>query len=521
MSTDARIRPNVPTFILVGGTFTADTGEDLDSRQPWVEDSRSWMARDTLVESEIWWRAVTSLVFPLLDAEGEDSFALISGIRMVVQVRPDGSIQQRRLTSVLPGGFRTATNSIGRWQYPQLPAVKPRRISDSADQGDLTARIIVAADGFSHRSSYPEFERQWLEQGNVTIVVPHTHATSVYLDGYVAWVADDRPENAPGPLFSRDIYDPTRLSKVVPVAANFRATGVLQEGNWVDPAPLEAARFLLETRFDLKLGIWDLATNDILRSTLLKETPIEVPPTAAAARTAGAIERQQALRADRLGNRSAFLAETVALVGSLAASGWTSSLPDVLAEDPFRRTLPVAVAPDCDAAEARARHPSMRPGKTVLWLQFTIRRDSPGDSKVELMVPAPLSLLKEIIFDPFFKEHLSELEKIAHPNPVTNQRGKGNRSRKHMVVTHVLDRETISYEVMDYDYAGDLAPFKSTDGKIDFPAFVAAYRAKGGMDWTARIADIADRTPAWIDVFAPLAQRCREAITANPNLGRA
>jgi hypothetical protein len=519
MSTGARIQPNVPTFILIGGTFTADTGEHLDSRQSWDEDARSWMARDTLVESEIWWRTVTSLVFPLLDAEGEDSFALITATRMVVSVRPDGSIQQQRLTSVLPGGFRTATNSVGRWQYPQPPAVKPRRRGDSADPGDLTARIVVAANGFSHRTSYSEFELQWLEQGNVTIVVPHTYATSVYLDGYVEWVADNRPENAPGPLFSRDMYDPTRLSKVVPVAANFRVSGVLQPGNWVDPAPLEAARFLLESRFDLKLGIWDLVTNDILRSTLLKETPIEAPPTAPAARPAGAIERQEALRARR-GSRSAFLAETAALVGMLGAGGWTSSLPGVLAEDPFRRTLPLAVAPECDEAAARTRHPSLRPGKTVLWLQFTIRRDRPADSKVELIVPAPLSLLREEIFDPFFEEHLPELEKIANPNPVSNQRGQRNSSRRHMVVSHVLDRETISYEVMDYDYAGQLAPYTSVGGKIDFAAFVAAYKAKGGMDWTARIAEIAERTPAWIDVFSPLAQRCQEVITAKPRLGR-
>jgi hypothetical protein len=375
----------------------------------------------------------------------------------------------------------------------------------------LTARIVVAANGFSHRSSYPDFEREWLEQGNVTIVVPHTHATSVYLDGYVEWVADNRPENAPGPTFSRDIYDPTRLSKAVPVAADFRVTGVLQEGNWVDPAPLEAARLLLEARFDLKLGIWDLVINDVLRSTLLKETPIEAPPTAPAARTAGAIERQEALRS-RSGSRSAFLAETAALVGSLAASGWTSSLPGVLGEDPFRRTLPLAIAPDCDDAEARARHPSMRPGKTVLWLQYVMHRDNPSGSTVELLVPPPLSSLARQIFDPFFDEHLPELEKIAKPYPVFNpylQRLR-NRSAKSKGVSRrarTSDRAAISYEVMR-SYLPDRKA-------------INAYKAMGEKNWwSGHIADIAERTPAWIDVFAPLAQQCREAITVNPRLGR-
>jgi len=57
------------------------------------------------------------------------------------------------------------------------------------------------------------------------------------------------------------------------------------------------------------------------------------------------------------------------------------------------------------------------------------------------MVPAPLSSLRLKIFDPFFAEHLPELERIAGPNVA--------RSR---IVIH--DRETISYEVMDYDYSG-------------------------------------------------------------------
>jgi hypothetical protein len=137
----------------------------------------------------------------------------------------------------------------------------------------------------------------------------------------------------------------------------------------------------------------------------------------------------------------------------------------------------------------------MRPGKAVLWLQYVIRRDSPGESKVELMVPAPLSSLRPKIFDPFFKEHLPELARIATPNV----------AKSHMVVH---DRETISYEVMDYDYSGG----------------IEAARAYQAMDkkifWAGRVAAVDERTPAWIELFAPLAQQCREAITVNPHLGR-
>ena len=128
-------------------------------------------------------------------------------------------------------------------------------------------------------------------------------------------------------------------------------------------------------------------------------------------------------------------------------------------------------------------------------MQFTIRRDSLTESKVELMVPAPLSSLTGQIFDPFFEEHLPELARIAEPNVA-----------KSRVVVH--DRETISYEVMDYDYSGGIEAYR-------------AYKAMGGkVDWTGRIAAVAQRTPAWVDVLAPLAKQCRNAITANPRLGR-
>ncbi|WP_131811901.1 hypothetical protein [Mycobacterium mantenii] len=508
-------------MILVGGPFIADTGEHLDSRQPWADDWRSYMARDALNGSEIWWRTVASLVFPLLDAEGGDNSALIYAARMVLTANPDGSIQRRRLTSVLPGGFRSATNGVGRWRYPE---VGPGGPSESGGQGQETTRIIVTANGFSLKSSYPEFEREWLEKGNVIIVVPHTYATSLYLDGYVEWVADGRPDNVPGPLFPRGVYDGLPLPEVVPIEADFGVTGVLQGENWVDPAPLEAARFLLQARFDLKLGIWDLVTNDILRLTLLKELPIKPPSSTPAEKPAGTIERHEALRARRRGaqkNARTIHEEAATLVASLDAVGWTSSLPGVLADDAYRRTVPIAFAPECDDAEARARHPSIRPGKTVVWLQYVIRMDSPGDSKVELVIPAPLSLLRGKIFDPFFKERLPELESIAKPNYVINRRDKRSRSRRQTSVTPVDDGKTISYVIMEYDRLAEIRAYKVTGEVMDMAWIAAAYKAMDKKIWWAqRVAAVAERTPAWINVFSPLEKQCRDAIAENPRLGR-
>jgi hypothetical protein len=63
----------------------------------------------------------------------------------------------------------------------------------------------------------------------------------------------------------------------------------VQDVDWRDPSDLEAARSLLQARYDLKIGIWDLVGNPTLRRTLLDAIPspgpsadsVAVPETAA------------------------------------------------------------------------------------------------------------------------------------------------------------------------------------------------------------------------------------------------
>src|SRR5438309_1718180 len=115
MSPNRSPQPNTPTIILIGGPFTADTGERLDSRQPFADDPLSNKTQTALAGSELWWLATTSLVMPLLLANGEESFAMMSGPRSVVEVKPDGAVCRRRLASLLPGGIRPKDLN-GRWQ---------------------------------------------------------------------------------------------------------------------------------------------------------------------------------------------------------------------------------------------------------------------------------------------------------------------------------------------------------------------------------------------------------------------
>lgn len=65
---------------------------------------------------------------------------------------------------------------------------------------------------------------------------------------------------------------------VVPIEAEFSVTGVVENGAWGDAAGFESARSLLETRYDLKLGLWDLVRNPVLRATVLESTPVLKPP---------------------------------------------------------------------------------------------------------------------------------------------------------------------------------------------------------------------------------------------------
>jgi hypothetical protein len=62
------------------------------------------------------------------------------------------------------------------------------------------------------------------------------------------------------------------------VSAECSVSGLLREGQWGDAAGLEAARILLLKRFDLKLGLWDLALNPVLRSTVLDALPVQDVP---------------------------------------------------------------------------------------------------------------------------------------------------------------------------------------------------------------------------------------------------
>lgn len=519
------MQPGIPTIVLIGGPFTTDTGEKLDSRQPFDDDPLSYKTQTALAGSELWWRTTTSLVIPLLSAQGGENFAMISGPRSIVEVKADGGVRRLRLASLLPGGVRPKKPD-GRWQLiemaylsGQIAGQPPPSFGGPMRKFDAT--VIVETDGWYWRNAmakddYVEFERSWLTHEQLVIVVPHTHAATVYLDGYTNWVAAGRKKNAQGPPPTPDwdYYRPT-LHAVVPVEADFRLTAVLQNGTWVDPAPLEAARALIQTRFDLKLGIWDLVTNHTLRATLLKETPAIAPPKTPAAATAGDSERQRAwrasidARAEAEKRREAYYEAVAALVGTLDATGWTSQLPGELRtrygsfnfppsfrfNPTFGRFLPLAVGLECDYAEIRTNE-KVWSGRALLWLQLDIEPNPKLDSAVRLVVSPTVSSFEREMFEPFITKHTSALEEIARPIHSEIKR------------TH-HDDGRITYDLAVY--AGQISSQIS-----DFVTPSGLTMRTARVDWEERVSNVARMMPAWLDLLAPLAKRCQEAVMAHP-----
>ena len=137
-----------------------------------------------------------------------------------------------------------------------------------------------------------------------------------------------------------------QLTTMVPVQADYRVSGLVRNGKWAAPDDLEAARQLLQARFDLKIGIWDLVDNAVLRESLLVGSPVAPAPVAplavprgAASRAATAVERKLAQQERHRG--------IYAVTGPLEALGWvrTQLEPYSLLSLPLSQTVPFGPNP--------------------------------------------------------------------------------------------------------------------------------------------------------------------------------
>lgn len=332
------------TIILIGGPMTVDDGSTLDSRQPVTGDPGSSVRLASLASSLLWWTTVSSLVGQILDSAGNDPYALVIGKRSVVELRQDGRLRRTALRSILSGGT-TTVKLIRTHRHEPLPAgytagnslpigdevgfslgepgQRWRFLDDSNEfympwaGPKLGAAIIVDTRGVGVPTEtdagpgvgwfFESLESRRLYCDDIVLVMPHTYLTETVLRGYAKWVNAGRPHQFLLDLGGqpRKKWDPTAppaatapphpiaYAYPVTVQADFKVTGLVQDGQWQDPSDLEAARSLLQARYDLKIGIWDLVGNATLRRTLLEAAPSVPPPRMAVEIPRAAFQRAE------------------------------------------------------------------------------------------------------------------------------------------------------------------------------------------------------------------------------------
>jgi hypothetical protein len=245
-------------------------------------------------------------------------------------------------------------------------------------------------------------QRSRLFDNSTVLILPHTHRAEALISAHHSrlagrWYGPSGISESPGEWDPEAPPDPVRYACPVPIRADFAVTGLSQSGSWQDPADLEAARWLLQARYDLKIGIWDLVRNPILRRTLLQPTPVPEAP----ARTA-AVPAAAARRADRhvaaVVDQKAFtrqaLTEISAHLGALYEQGWQYQM---------RGDLRLPLTQEFSRWEGTEPEP-------LVWLRLTISRQRTEVTGFALLYNHP-----DVDIDEYVRARHDHLSRIAAP----------------------------------------------------------------------------------------------------------
>jgi hypothetical protein len=473
-----------PTVVLIGGPMTVEDGSALDSRQPVAGDPQCRITRTCLGGSMRWWLTVISLVQPLLRAAGDDAFCLVIGGRTLMELEADGSVRRTGLRSVLPGGLsrveivRTGIDEsldpvyepVGEmdpsWNGSSMGEIgllhsEPRlpwRVLDGNEwylkQAGPTLRPAVIIDTTDSALLDPSFESlsaRRLFDEQITLVLPHTLSAERYIRAYAGATdpAQSAPPKTPPPVpwDPQAPRDPVHYTKLVPIEASFGVTGLTQGRAWLDPSDLEAARTLLEARFDLQIGIWDLVGNPTLRRALLDAVPVPPPPVETAPIPITAAERAAA-QVDEKSTEAVAAEQALRSIAKhlapMLSLGWK-------AEQSVRfLQLPLTEAVSRWGGEAAP----------LVQLEFTI-------TKRQCSVAAFTPMYNQVKIGEYVEARRTQLERIASPDECP----LGTNART------VLWRASGGW--------GD------------------------DIDWSERAAEIAQRTTVWISAFEDFCAEAR------------
>jgi hypothetical protein len=325
-------------LVLVSGRMALADGSEVDSRQPTCDQATARAVQSALTATPEWWAAVSSVVLPTLeDARG--GFALLIGSRSIARATGDGEIRRSSLKRALRGGIGTVSvqrsgineelpadyerlATLRNWQGDHMGAVGVRTDGGSSRwrffsgtefylrvvAGILGARVVVDTTGAFVTNAYgpldlgslsAEFAERATAVGPEVVVLPDTAEMRARLDAVRGGRAIDPADgdvSAGTAAFDRTApRDPAEFLQLAVLRASCNVGGLLRAGEWEDGGDLEAARNLLLERFDLKLGLWDLALNPVLRSTVLDSGP--APPAPKEVAQPPAVARTHAARA--------------------------------------------------------------------------------------------------------------------------------------------------------------------------------------------------------------------------------
>ena len=361
MSDEASAKP-LPTIVLIGAQLTLMDGSVVDLRQSTTDEKTAGALQAALTGCSEWWSAVSSIVDPTLD-DSEGGFALILGQRSIARTALDGETRRSGLGKLLRGGvgsvsvarsgpdqslptdYQTLARFPGRPEGSDMGSVGVR-FDDPMPQwcfvdgneyylrlvaNHIGARVLVDTTGELPACAESTFytpsrsiEYCVPHASPQLVVVPDTARMRDRIDDLLA--RRPRKISEPAPYVPGAPRNPADFLRFPVARAECSVTGLLRAGQWGDAAGLEAARMLVLKRFDLKLGLWDLALSPVLRSTVLDSLPIEAVPEEAV-RTPAFVRKQAERKAEEAtarGNtaRQAVSEFNAALQHQLASVGW-------------------------------------------------------------------------------------------------------------------------------------------------------------------------------------------------------
>jgi hypothetical protein len=495
----------LPTIVLIGGQLTLTDGSEVDSRQSATDEKTAGALLTALTSSAEWWSTVSSIVVPTLD-DSEGGFAVILGRRSIFRATfLDGEPRRSVLRKVLRGAVGSVSvmrSGIGEslpTGYRKLARLRSSGGDDMGSVGvrfdDPTPRWCFVVDGSEYyvrlvanhlgpcvlidTTGELPFLDTW---GTLSIeycapyarpqmvVVPDTARMRKRIGAYFAGPpktqeADTRA--APAPYVPGAPRDPADFLRFPVVRAECNISGLLRAGQWEDAAGLEAARMLLLKRFDLKLGLWDLALNPVLRSAVLDPVPGRRAPEEP---VQASIEARK--RAEREAKKATIRREaaqraigevTAALQQELASLGWSLDNRGCLC---LPLTEPVSNWPDEDLS-ARCKQETLR---------------------------------------------LPRLGPPEHPS--VSLKMQVNKSSVHVLVCHRFSNDLDINDFIEkrceaFESVAPLPP--STKDRSLVPLWTASTGwGDADVDWSSTAKAIAEHTKRWVELLADFAALCRE-----------